>query len=238
MRERLKILTCLVFLPWAGCRNEPADSQAERAAAAPSLPTVQPVEPSDAPVVVYLGNSLAAGLGLPEDEAFPAQLDRLLRERGVVVRTVNAGVSGDTTAGGLSRLEWLLQLAPDVVVLELGANDALRGLPPEITENNLREIVALTLEAGAEVLLAGMKVPPNYGASYSRRFEEIYPRLAGEFELAFLPFLLEGVAGHPELNQSDGIHPNARGQKLVAENLLPLLESLLRDRGVSSRPNR
>ncbi|MEE8138726.1 MAG: arylesterase [Thermoanaerobaculia bacterium] len=220
-----------------GCRSETHQVAPRPDDAAPlvGVPTTTAPPLEEMPLVVYLGDSLAAGWGLPEDEAYPAQLDRMLAERGLPVRTVNAGVSGDTTAGGLARLEWLLRLEPDVLVLELGANDALRGLDPEVTERNLRQIIGVVRRRGPDVLLAGMKVPPNYGADYARRFEGIFPRLARELELAFLPFLLEEVAGRPELNLADGIHPNAQGQRRVAENLLPVLEGLLRRRGRSAR---
>jgi acyl-CoA thioesterase-1 len=180
-----------------------------------------------APLVVYLGDSLAAGMGLAEEEAFPALVEGLLRQEGIVIRTVNAGVSGDTTAGGLSRLNWLLRQSPDVVVVELGANDGLRGLEPEMTEHNLRQIVQQSRAAGARVLLVGMKVPPNYGGDYAGRFEEVYPRLAGELGVALMPFLLEGVAGDPALNLGDGIHPNAAGQQRVAANIAPYLRKVL-----------
>ena len=180
-----------------------------------------------APLVVYLGDSLAAGLGVAEGEAFPALVEELLRQEGRVIRTVNAGVSGDTSAGGLSRLNWLLRQSPDVVVVELGANDGLRGLEPEMTEHNLRQIVQQSRAAGARVLLVGMKVPPNYGGDYAGRFEEVYPRLAGELGVALMPFLLEGVAGDPALNLGDGIHPNAAGQQRVAANIAPYLREVL-----------
>jgi acyl-CoA thioesterase-1 len=152
-----------------------------------------------------------------------------LVDRGVPVRIVNAGVSGDTTAGGVSRLDWLLRQAPDVVVVELGANDGLRGLPLEMSERNLREIVTRCLDAGAKVLLVGMKIPPNYGPVYTRGFEKIFPKLADELDVPLMPFLLEGVAADPNLNLPDGIHPNAEGQRRVAESFLPYLEPLVRE---------
>ncbi len=180
------------------------------------------------PVVVYLGDSLTAGLGLPENEAFPGLVGDALEGRELPVRTVNAGVSGDTTAGGARRIDWILRQRPDVVVIELGANDALRGLSPAMSEENLRQIGVKALAAGAKVLLVGMKVPPNYGPEFVRDFESIFPRLAGELGVPLMPFLLEGVAGNPDLNQADGIHPNAEGHRRIAESMLPYLEELVR----------
>lgn len=185
--------------------------------------------------VAYLGDSLAAGYGLPAEEAFPAVVEVLLRERGLELESINAGVSGDTSAGGRNRIGWLLRQKPDLVVVELGANDGLRGLSPEATEENLRAIIVASLEAGAAVLLTGMKVPPNYGGDYTRRFEETFERLAEEQPVGFLPFLLEGVAGDPALNLADGIHPNAEGHRRVAASLAPRVEAALKG-GRSRRP--
>jgi acyl-CoA thioesterase-1 len=143
---------------------------------------------------------------------------------------VNAGVSGDTTAGGLRRLDWLLKQSPDVLVVGLGGNDGLRGLDPKSSEQNLREIVQKAKNAGAKVLLLGMLIPPNYGPEYTSQFREIYPRLAKELDVPLVPFLLEGVGGDPRLNQSDGIHPTAEGQKIVAKNVLKYLRPMLSDK--------
>jgi len=188
------------------------------------------------PTVVFLGDSLTAGLGLAEEEAFPALVATELARRGLPLRAVNAGVSGDTSAGGLARLDWLLGQSPAVLVVGLGANDGLRGLSLERTEENLRAIVTRARGAGAEVLLLGMKLPPNYGPEYTERFEALYPRLAGELGVPLVPFLLEGVAAEPELNLPDGIHPNAEGQRLVAGNVLPALEPLVREAASASAP--
>jgi acyl-CoA thioesterase-1 len=177
--------------------------------------------------MVFLGDSLTAGLGLAEEEAYPAIVGRLLAERGIEVRVVNAGVSGDTSAGGLARVDWVLSLQPEILVVALGANDGLRGQPVAAIESNLREIVRRARAAGSRVLLVGMKMPPNYGPEYTRDFEALYLRLARELDLPFLPFLLAGVATIPQLNQPDGIHPTAEGQqrvaRLVMKALLPLL---------------
>jgi acyl-CoA thioesterase-1 len=183
--------------------------------------------------VVFLGDSLTAGLGLPADQAYPALLARELSADGFRVRVINAGVSGDTSAGGLRRLRWLLAQHPAVVVVGLGGNDALRGQPPAEIERNLREIVAQARQAGAQVLLLGMQIPPNYGPDYTGDFAAIYPRVARELHVPLVPFLLAGVGGVAELNQADGIHPTAAGQVKVAANVKPYLEQMLRQ----SRPS-
>lgn len=180
-----------------------------------------------APRVVFLGDSLAAGYGLAEDEAFPARVAKNLAALGTPIHLVNAGVSGDTTAGGLSRLDWVLRQKPAILVVELGANDGLRGQPLEGIEGNLREIVRRGKAAGAKVLLVGMKMPPNYGREYTDGFAALYPKLAREMDVALLPFLLEGVAAEPRLNQADGIHPTAEGAEIVARTVTPYLEKLL-----------
>jgi acyl-CoA thioesterase-1 len=177
--------------------------------------------------VVFLGDSLTAGYGLTEEEAFPALLGGLLRGRGVPVRIVNAGVSGDTSAGGLRRLPWLLTQHPDVLVVALGANDGLRGLPVAHTEENLRAIVARAQHAGARVLLLGLRLPPNLGADYVRAFEAVFPRVAREARVPLVPFFLEGVGGVAALNQEDGIHPTAEGQRRIAATVLPYLQPVL-----------
>lgn len=182
---------------------------------------------SDPTVIVFLGDSLTAGFGLDEEQAFPHLVEEALQAEGLDVRAVNAGVSGDTTAGGLSRLDWLLRQQPDVLVVGLGGNDGLRGLDLAASESNLRQLVSRAQEAGAEVLLLGMLIPPNYGPEYTGDFASMYPRLAAELDVALVPFLLEGVAGDPELNLPDGIHPNAEGQAIVAETVAESLREIL-----------
>jgi len=179
-------------------------------------------------VVVVLGDSLSAGLGVAADEAFPARLQARLRADGYDYRVVNAGVSGDTTAGGLRRVDWVLRAKPDVVVVALGANDGLRGLSPQAMRANLEAIVGRLQAAGARVLLAGMRLPPNYGADYTKEFEAVFPEVARRAKVPLMPFLLDGVAADPRLNQPDGIHPTAAGQQLIADRLWPHLRSLLR----------
>jgi acyl-CoA thioesterase-1 len=178
-------------------------------------------------VVAFLGDSITAGLGLAEEQAFPALVEGQLVARGCAMRAVNAGVSGDTSAGGVSRIDWVLSLLPRVVVLELGANDGLRGQPTASIEANLRQIGRRAGDAGAKVLVAGMRMPPSYGPQYTAAFAEVFPRVAHDLDAALIPFLLDGVAGRPELNQADGIHPTAAGQALIARTVAPYVERLL-----------
>ncbi len=206
----------------------PRDMGGSRSPGPGSAPALaEAAVPADAPLVVFLGDSLTAGLGLPVDQAYPAVVAAELAGKGRPVRVVNAGVSGDTTAGGLRRAEWVLTQRPDVLVLALGANDGLRGLPLAETEKNLRGIVAKAQDAGAKVLLCGMLVPTSHGPDYQRGFGALFPRVAKETGIPLVPFLLEGVAGRTERNLEDGIHPNADGQRLLAANVLPFLEPLL-----------
>lgn len=177
---------------------------------------------------MVLGDSLTAGYGLAEEEAFPAQLEQALFAAGIGVRVINAGISGDTSAGGAARLEWSLADHPDLVILALGANDALRGLSPDQTRINLAAIITRLQERQIDVLLAGMLAPRNMGEDYYNSFDKIYPELAQEFAIPLYPFFLEGVAGKPELNLADGIHPNPAGVRVMVEGILPLvLEELV-----------
>jgi acyl-CoA thioesterase I len=178
-------------------------------------------------VIVALGDSLTAGLGVAPDEAYPALLEARLRREGFAYRVINAGVSGDTTAGGLRRVDWVLRAQPEIVIVALGANDGLRGQSPGAMRDNLEAIVARLHAAGARVLLAGMRLPPNYGAEYTREFEAVYPAVARRAKVAFMPFLLDGVAADARLNQADGIHPSAAGHAVIAERLWPHLRPLL-----------
>ncbi len=177
--------------------------------------------------LLVLGDSLTAGYGLAEEEAFPVQLEKALQQAGHKVIVINAGVSGDTTAGGLARLEWALADAPQLVVVELGGNDALRGLPPAETFDNLDAILERLSAAGVQIILAGMQAPRNLGEHYTTAFDQIYPRLAKKHNVTFYPFFLDGVAFEPALNQSDGIHPNALGVGIIVDRMMPVLESVL-----------
>jgi acyl-CoA thioesterase-1 len=184
----------------------------------------------DALRILVLGDSLTAGYGLSDEDAFPNQLQRALLTAGHHVKVINAGVSGDTTAGGLSRLEWALSDQPHIVILELGGNDALRGLDPQQTRENLERIIVRLKQAGVNVLLAGMLAPRNLGPDYYNKFDKIYPDLAAKHDISFYPFFLEGVTGDPQLNLDDGIHPNRRGVGRIVEKILPEVEKMVRDR--------
>ncbi len=183
--------------------------------------------PQSGPLLVTLGDSLTAGLGLDADDAYPSRLERMLRAEGYAVTVVNAGVSGDTSAAGLSRAAWALEGDVRILVLALGGNDGLRGLPVDQMRRNLSRILALAAERGIRVLLAGMEAPPNFGAAYTAAFRAVFDDLAREYDVAFMPFLLDGVAADPALNQADGIHPNADGAAIVAARVRDEIEPLL-----------
>jgi acyl-CoA thioesterase I len=230
MPWKFATLAIAMLIPAAASAG-PAGARLQPAVSAPAAAPARPL-------VVFLGDSLTAGLGLPADQAYPSLLERTLAGDGLPARVVNAGVSGDTTAGGLRRLPWLLAQHPAVVVVGLGGNDGLRGAAPGDIEGNLRQIVARTRQAGAKVLLLGMQLPPNYGPDYTQAFKAIYPRIAHELKVPLVPFLLSGVGGIADLNQADGIHPTARGQQKVAANVRPYLEELLRQGRAPTRPAR
>lgn len=177
--------------------------------------------------ILAFGDSLTAGYGLDMADSFPTQLERALRERGHEVEVINAGVSGDTTSGGLARLDWALAEQPDAVILALGANDGLRAIDPAVTRENLDRLLEQLNERGLPVLLAGMLAPPNLGRDYGERFNAIYPELAEQHDALLYPFFLEGVAAEADLNQGDGIHPNPRGVAVMVERMLPLVELLI-----------
>lgn len=236
-RVLLLVLFGVGFLGLPACaREEPArrgsggaldgrglDAPAE---AAGRTGRVAPEVPDDAPLVVFLGDSLAAGLHLAADQAFPAVTQALLAEEGLPFRLVNAGVSGDTSAGGLARLDWLLSQEPDLLVLELGANDGLRGVSIASLRSNLREIIERTRAAGVPVLLLGLRLPPSYG-EYATEFDAVYPALAEELDVPFVPFFMRGVGGVREMNLPDGLHPTPEGHELLAANVKDALGELL-----------
>lgn len=179
------------------------------------------------PLIIAFGDSLTAGYGVREEESYPARLQVLLKKNGYPHRVINAGVSGDTTAGGLRRLSWLLRQKPRIVILALGANDGLRGLPISEMYSNLDKMIRLCLEGGAKVLLVGMKIPPNYGVAYAREFENVYLALAEEYSLDLIPFMLEGVAAKRKYTQPDGIHPLGPGYEIVTRTTWRVLEPML-----------
>ena len=188
--------------------------------------------------LAILGDSLTAGYGVKPDESVPARLEAALKKQGRNVTVINHGVSGDTTAGGLERIDWMLGDKPDIVLVELGANDALRGLDPAATEKNLDAVVTRLKAAGVTVWLAGMLAPRNYGADYARQFDGLYGRVAERHGVPLYPFFLDGVAQDPALNQADGIHPNPRGVDIVVERLLPFVTRNLDDAPAVRRPAR
>lgn len=212
-------------VPPEGRIDAPAQGHATDAAPAPDVP-------ADAPVVAVLGDSIAAGLHLARDEAFPAVLQRKLARAGAPFRLVNGGVSGDTTSGGLERVDWLLARKPRIVIVELGANDGFRGVPLETVEENLRKLLARIKEHDATPLLLGVRLPPNYGPEYASGFDAVYARVAKDLGVAFVPYFMEGVGGVPDMNLADGIHPTPEGHRRLAENIAPELTRLLR----ASRP--
>jgi acyl-CoA thioesterase-1 len=179
------------------------------------------------PEVLAFGDSLTAGLGLPGNEAFPAQLQARLKAEGIDAKIVNAGVSGDTTTDGLARLDWALADRPGYVILALGANDMLRGIDPKIVRANLDKIIDKITASGAKILLLGMRSSPDWGAQYERDFDAIYPDLAKAHSVPLYPFFLEGVAMDPALNQADGLHPNERGVAVLVDHIAPLVAKMI-----------
>jgi len=177
--------------------------------------------------LVVLGDSLSAGLGLPAQDAFPSRLQKALQAKGIAVDMTNAGVSGDTASGGRDRLDWSVSDGTDGVIVELGANDALRGIDPALTRTALTDIVQRLKARRIPVMLCGMLAPPNYGADYAARFNSIYPDLAKQFDVPLYPFFLEGVAADAKLNQADGIHPTAAGVDIIVGNIMPTVEAFL-----------
>lgn len=228
----MRRLPLLLLLLMGACTPAPS-TEAESAAADTSVVVGQaPEVPDDRPVVVFLGTSLTAGLGLDRDEdTYVARVSELADSAGTPIRAVNAGVSGETSAGGLRRLDWVLREPLDVLVVELGANDGLRGLDPFQLIDNLRQIVRRTRTRypGATVVIAGMEAPPNLGPVYTNAFRAVFSSLAEEEDAELIPFLLDGIAGVPELNQADGIHPTAEGHRLMASNAWEVLGPLIAD---------
>lgn len=179
--------------------------------------------------IVFFGDSITAGYGIPIESAFPALIQQKAQDAGMNYQVVNAGLSGETTAGGLNRIDWILKSKPDIFILELGGNDGLRGLSLEESEKNLRAMVEKVRDVNPEVkiILAGMQIPPNLGQVYTEKFKSLFPTLAKELDTVLIPFLLEGVGGDPKLNLSDGIHPNPKGHEIVAETVWKYLRPLL-----------
>ena len=222
----------LVVLPLAivACGSEeprPSFDETRRDASAVNAPAPAERAVATRPRVVFLGDSLTAGLGLPREQSVPSLIQVRLDMEGYQYEVVNAGVSGDTSAGGLRRLDWSLEGNVAVLVVELGANDGLRGLPVEQMKQNLDQIIGRAKQRGITVILTGMEAPPNYGATYTSAFRQTFRDLADEHDVAFVPFYLEGVAGNPGLNNPDGIHPNAAGAKIIEQIIWRALEPVL-----------
>lgn len=228
--SKLYLLTLLSVL-FLGCAGQsmPDDADTTETPSAPELTTGRDGVDDGRPVVLFLGNSLSAGAGIDESDAFPNLIRRRIDSLGWRFQVVNAGLSGETTSGGLRRIDWLLRRPVDVLVLELGGNDGLRGISVDVAEENLRSIIRKTRDAypDVEIVLAGMQIPPNLGHEYTQRFREMYPRVAETEQTHLIPFLLEDVGGVDSLMQADGIHPTEPGHRIVAENVWETLRPVL-----------
>jgi acyl-CoA thioesterase I len=215
----MRLLTLLLAMLALASGGVGAGCQKEKQSAAPAPAGTPPFEGT----VVAFGDSLTAGYGLPEAESYPAQLEKRLRESGYRWRVINAGISGETSSGALSRVDWILKLKPDIVILETGANDGLRGVDPKLTQSNIDQTVTRLQEKGVIVVLAGMRMLTNMGPSFTREFAGIYPKVAKKHNLILIPFFLAGVAGDASLNQADGIHPIGEGYRIITEMVYPYL---------------
>lgn len=222
------LILLISFSLLISCKNGDQQNKESEKEASTSAETKNS-EISKTSTILFFGNSLTAGYGLDTDEAFPALIQNRLDSLDYDYKVINAGLSGETTAGGLGRIDWILKQPVDIFVLELGANDGLRGVPLKETKANLQKIIDKVWEKNPEtkIVLAGMQIPPNIGKEYTADFKEIFPELADENDIELIPFLLQDVAGNPELNQNDGIHPTAEGAKIVAENVWENLKPLL-----------
>lgn len=229
-RWRLAVCGLLAAALIAGCDRTGSSPKSPAATPATSSPSAQPGSGAPTrPRIVFLGDSLTAGLGLPQAQAFPSVIAERLREKGHDAEVVNAGISGDTAAGGRRRMNWALEGDVRVLVIALGANDGLRGTPVSGMKKNLQGIIRDARARGITVLLLGMEAPPNFGPEYTREFREAFRDLAVEEDVAFVPFFLEGVAGVEALNQPDGLHPNANGARRIADTVWEALEPLVGD---------
>lgn len=212
--DRAVFIGLVILLLFSGC--ERADSQ-----------NTQQETKSYQGVIVAMGNSLTSGLGVNQQQSYPEQLKQLLAESGLHFDVINSGVSGETSSGAKSRIDWVLKLQPDIVILETGANDGLRGIEPKLIEENISFIIEALLARNVGVVLSGMQMVTNLGPEYLAEFNQIYPKLAADYPVTFMPFFLKDVAARPELNQPDGIHPTAEGYTVVANNLLPYVKEAI-----------
>lgn len=209
------LLSCLVLIFLFACsdqQNDPADNTSQQ-----PLPRKQAYEGT----IIALGDSLTAGLGVAEKEAYPALLQEKLHRNGLNWQVINAGISGETSSGALSRINWIIARQPDIVILETGANDGMRGIPTKVIKENISRMVRLLKEADVEVVLAGMRMLQNLGPAYTEKFAALFPEVAEEQEIILVPFLLEGVGGNPSLNLRDAIHPNPEGHRILAQTVYP-----------------
>ncbi|MHC2990199.1 GDSL family lipase [Pontibacter sp. HJ8] len=233
MKKKSKFITlylaALLFMTGCGETETTGQVKAEQKAGAEAPVADEKPKAERTRTIVFFGNSLTAGYGLEPDQAFPTLIQERIDSLGLPYKAINAGLSGETSAGGKSRIDWLLKQPIDVFVLELGANDGLRGIDPASTYDNLATIIDKVREKNPEVavVLAGMQMPPSMGKRFTVEFEEVFTRLAKDKEVTLIPFLLEGVAGERALNQGDGIHPTVEGQKILAENVWEVLEPIL-----------
>lgn len=223
------ILFLFIFLPFQGC-DENRGSVEKNEENTQSFPDkIDPIfkPSSELRTILAFGDSLTAGLGVENNQTYPSLLQEKLQKEGYPYRVINAGVSGETTWGGLRRVEWVLKNKPEIIILELGINDGFRGLSTEMIRQNLSEIIEILHQEKVKVVLAGMELPLNYGREYTESFKKIYPDLSKKYDLLLVRFFLEGVAMKKELNQSDGIHPTGEGYRVVVENIWPILIPLL-----------
>ena len=223
----LPFLTLLLLTSCGETAKEEKETEAETASEVEN----NAEDSADTGTILFFGDSLTAAMGLDPAEGYPAEIQKIIDSLGLNYEVLNAGLSGETTAAGRNRIDWVLNQEVDVFVLALGANDGLRGIPVEETYRNLQAIIDKVREENpnVEIVLAGMQIPPNLGPEYTTQFRELFPRLAEENNLHLVPFLLEGVAGDPKLNQQDGIHPTAEGYDIVAKNVWEVLEPVVRE---------
>jgi len=233
MQNILKFRYILIALLIFSCGEGPKKNTEPKPARTPDAVTRAAIT-SEEKTILFYGNSLTAGYGLDTEEAFPALIQNRLDSLGLNYVAINSGLSGETTSGGLNRLDWVLNQDVDIFVLELGANDGLRGIPITETRNNLQAIIdqVRLKNPDTEIVLAGMQIPPNMGQQYTDDFRQIFPELAKKNDIPLIPFLLEGVAGRPDLNQDDGIHPTAAGQKIVRDNVWEVLKDVIQEESV------
>lgn len=230
IKKKYLLLQLAAVLALYSCGDIAKTERMEEGQASAGTPEAA-TKKTETKTILFFGNSLTAGYGLEPDQAFPALIQERIDSLNLPYKVINAGVSGETTAGGKGRIDWLLKQPVDVFVLELGANDGLRGIKTEETYSNLKAIIEKVRSKNPEVeiLLAGMQIPPSMGQKYTQDFREVYTRLAEEEQVELIPFLLEGVAGNRDLNQGDGIHPTVEGQKILADNVWAILEQVIRE---------